>query len=392
MTYKTYNELKAIAEPGRYRAGETLYLVVNGRGGKSWVQRLAIRGVRRDIGLGSFSLVSLAKARQRAHENRVLVEAGGDPVAEKRKAGMPTFTVAAKQTYEALKPRWRNGKHTRNWIQVISKYALPKIGPSPIDTIRQEDVLRILTPLWTSRPETARRLRQKMRAVFRWAQAHDYIENNPAGEGIDGALPRQPAIKAHLRAMPYREVAGALDTIADSERAGMAAKLALRLLVLTAARSGEIRGAKWAEIDLDRQTWTIPGERMKGGREHRIPLADAALDVLAEARVLDDGSGLVFPSPSRPGKPLSDMTLTKVMRVTGLAEQATVHGFRSGFRDWCADAGKARDVAEAALAHTVGGVEGAYFRSDLFERRRVLMQAWADYLTGQQGAVVKLRA
>ena len=373
----------------RNRAGETLYLFVMKTGAKSWVQRNTIHGKRRDFGLGSFKLVSLSKARRRAYDNRILVEDGGDPLAEKRKAKMPTFREAAIKTYQALKPRWRNDKHAKNWMQIMEKYAIPVIGSEPIDRIGREDVLRILTPLWTKRAETARRLRQKMRAVFRWAQAHGFIENNPAGEMIDGALPKQRAIKEHFRALHYKDVAGALDTIAGSG-ASLPAKLALRFLILTAARTGEILGATWDEIDVETKTWTIPASRMKMTRAHRVPLSDAALDVLEQARILDDTSGLVFPSVSRPGNPMSNMTLTKLLKDNGLADRATVHGFRSSFRDWCADTGKPREIAEAALAHVVQGTEGAYFRSDLFERRRTLMSQWADYLTGRRADVVQL--
>ena len=198
-----------------------------------------------------------------------------------------------------------------------------------------------------------------------------------------------PFDKAHFRALPSQEVAAALETV-DGSKASKAAKLCLRFLILTAARSGEARGATWAEVDFEATEWRIPGERMKGGREHRVPLSDAAVAVLERARGLDDGSGLVFPSPLRPGRPLSPMTLTKILRDRGLADRATVHGFRSAFRDWCAETGKPREVAEAALAHTVGGVEGAYFRSDLYARRRVLIDQWAAFLTGTEAKVVRL--
>ena len=228
-----------------------------------------------------------------------------------------------------------------------------------------------------------------MRATLRWAQAHGYVEHNVAGEGIDGALPAQPAVKEHLRALPYREVATAMETV-EASRASLAAKLCLRLTILTAARSGEARGASWAEMDLDAREWRIPGSRMKAGAEHRVPLSDAALAVLEHARQLREGSDLIFPSPVRRGRPLSDMALTNVLRDTGLAERATVHGFRSSFRDWCAETGQPREIAEAALAHTVGGVEGAYFRSDLFDRRRRLMADWARYLSDKTATVVRL--
>ena len=264
-------------------------------------------------------------------------------------------------------------------MATLERHAHPVIGNMNVDRIRREDALRVLTPIWSSKPETARRLRQRIRAVLGWAWAHDYVFENVAGEGIDGALPTLPAVKAHFRALPYGEVSGALKRV-EVSGASAAAKLCLRFLILTAARSGEARGAMWAEMDAEAREWRILGERMKGGGAHRVPLSDAALAVLEQARALDDGSGLIFPSPLRAGRPLSDMSLTKLLRDRGLADRATVHGFRSAFRDWCADVGAPREVAEAALAHTVGGVEGAYFRSGLLERRRALMDAWAAFL------------
>ena len=212
--------------------------------------------------------------------------------------------------------------------------------------------------------------------------ANELIETNPAGEAIDGALPSMPKVKAHLRALPYQEVRSALETV-DASQTSPASKRCLKFLILTAARSGEARGATWDEIDLDSATWTIPGSRMKAGEEHRVPLSDQALDVLMLAHELDDGSGLCFPSPLRPGRMLSDMTLTKILRSTGLADRATVHGFRTSFKTWTMEQTETPwAVGEAALAHQLGGsVEQAYARSKLFDRRQPLMQQWADYLT-----------
>ncbi len=381
--------IKSLSNPGLHGDGGTLYLRVGPGGSKSWIQRLTIDRKRRDIGLGGFPLVSLAEARDMAFENRKLARVGGDPLAAKRQAKVPTFREAAKRTFEANRPRWRSEKVARKWWQTLEGHALPILGDTRLDRIGREDVLRVLTPLWTSRPEQARKLRQSIRTTLSWAQAHGYIEHNIAGEAIDGALPAQPAVKEHMRALPHQEVRGALETV-DASATSLSAKLAFRFTVLTATRSGEVRGAKWDEIDLDAGEWRIPGSRMKVGAEHRVPLSDSALAVLEQARPLRDKSGLVFPSPSRAGRPLSDMTLTKVLRTTGLAKRATVHGFRSSFRDWCAETGKTREIAEAALAHTVGGVEGAYFRSDLFERRRRLMADWAAYLSGDSATVVQL--
>lgn len=386
----TVGKIKSLSLPGLYGDGGTLYLAVAPGGSKSWVQRITINGKRRDIGLGGWPVITLAKARDKALDNRRVVRDGGDPLAEKRKAKAPTFRRAAGATFEATAPRLRSEKNAKLWIAQLERHAFKKIGDMPVDKIGREDVLRVLTPIWTAKPEAARKVRQRIRATLAWAEAHGFVDRNVAGDAISGALPTQPAVKANLRAMPYGEIAAALDTI-DASNSSLSAKLALRFTILTAARNGEVRGATWDEIDRDAREWRIPGERMKSGQPHRVPLSDAALAVLDHARPLSGGEGLVFPSPTKPGHPMSDMTLTKILRKTGLAERATVHGFRSSFRDWCADTGKPREIAEAALAHTVGGVEGAYFRSDLFERRRALMQSWANFVAGTGADVVRLR-
>ena len=271
-------------------------------------QRARILGCGHDLTLGGFPLVTLAEARDQAFENRRKVRRGGNPLADRRRSGIPTFRDAAARTRDSLRARWRNGKHAKDWMAALERYAFPVFGNLLVDRIRREDVLRVLTPIWSSKPETARRVRQRIRAVLGWAWAHDYVFENVAGEGIDGALPALPAVKAHLRALPYGEVSGALERV-EASGASAAAKLCLRFLILTAARSGEARGATWAEVDVEAREWRIPGERMKGGGAHRVPLSDAALAVLEQARALDDGSGLVFPSPLRAGHPLSDMSL-----------------------------------------------------------------------------------
>lgn len=377
----TITKVKSITRTGLHGDGGTLYLSVAPGGSKSWIQRLAIDGRRRDIGLGGFPLVSLAEARERAFDNRRRARAGGDPLAEKRKARVPTFREATLKVFEANKPRWRNGHHTKSWLQTLERHAMPHIGDMSVDRIGREDVLRVLTPIWGTRIETARRVRQRIRTVLAWAQAHGYIAgDNAAGEGIDGALPAMPAVKEHFRALPYNEVPDALRIVEESG-ASLAARLCFRFVVLTAARSGEARGVTWDEIDLDARLWIIPSSRMKAHVEHRVPLSRAAAEVLEQAQTLDDGSGIVFPSPLKRGKALSNMSLTKVLRDNKLADRTTMHGFRSSFRDWCAETNKPRELAEAALAHTVGGVEGAYFRSDLLSKRRRLMDQWAAFIT-----------
>ena len=264
-----------------------------------------------------------------------------------------------------------------------TRHTLPVIGDVKVDQIRRSDVLAVLEPIWTVKPETARRVRQRIRTILRWCEAHDHCAGNVAGEALNGALPAMPRLKSHHRALPYREVTEALETV-DASDASLAAKLCLRFLVLTAARSGEARGATWDEIDEEAEEWRIPAGRMKGGVEHRVPLSCAASTVLEQADLLRDGSGLIFPSPARPGLPMSDMTLTKVLRTTGLAGRATVHGFRSTFRDWAAECTNSpHAVMELSLAHAVGSsVEQAYARSDLIAKRRALMDEWGGFVSG----------
>ena len=273
---------KALKDPGRYADGGGLHLYISKAGGKSWVQRITIDRRRRDIGLGAFPSVGLAQAREKAADNRTAVAEGRDPLAEKHSPALPTFTDAARAVHAANKPRWRNDRHSASWLQTLEHHAMPTLRNTPLDRIDRGAVLRVLTPIWTTRPETARRVRQRMRMVFLWGMAHDFMKTNPAGEAIDGALPPMPKVKAHLRALPYQEVGAALETV-ESSQASVSAKLCFRFLVLTAARSGEARGATWDEIDLQGQEWRIPSQRMKAGMEHRVPLSRQALDLLREA-------------------------------------------------------------------------------------------------------------
>ena len=265
----------------------------------------------------------------------------------------------------------------------METYTAPVLGDMRVDRVGRADVLAVLSPVWTSKPSAARKLRQRIKAVFAWAMAHGHIEINPAGEVIDAALPAMPAVKAHFRALPYQDAGEALRTV-EASSSSLSARLCFRFLLLTAARSGEARGATWDEIDLDAATWSIPASRMKAGVEHRVPLSAQALAVLDTARLLADGSDLVFPSLLKPGRLMSDMTMTKLLRTCGLADRATVHGFRTSFKTWTMEAiDTPWAVGEAALAHTIGNsTEAAYARTDLFKRRRALMQAWADYVSG----------
>ena len=378
--------VKTIREPGRYgdgRGGYGLSLLVkpmtsNGRVSRTFAQRLRIDGQIVNIGIGSFPLVSLAEARAAAFENRRTLAKGFDP---RNSAGSaPTFAETADKVIALHAESWRDGgKSEKQWRASLRTYVFPTIGNKPVGAITAADVLSVIEPIWGTKRETARRVRQRIGQVLKYAIASGLRPDNPAGDALGAALPANGAVKKHQPALPHAEVAAALVKIRESD-AGQSAKKALTFLVLTAARSGEVRGARWDEIDMRSRTWTIPGSRTKTGREHRVPMPDAAAALLVTATPLSDGSGLCFPSASRRGKQLSDRALSEVIRELSLP--CVPHGFRSSFRNWCGDTGQRRELAEAALAHVVGGVEGAYLRSDLFEGRRELMEKWSTYVGG----------
>ena len=386
--------VRTVTEPGRYgdgRGGHGLALLVIPSGARCWVQRLVIHGKRRELGLGGYPMVTLSEARSKAFENRKLARSGGDPLALKRRAAVPTFAEAAEQVYAIRRPTWRNGRHAALWMAGLRDYAYPRLGNRPVSDITAQDVMAVLLPVWHSKYETARRVRQRISTVMKWAIAEGHRADNPAGEVLTAVLPRKGTGVRHHRALPHKEVAGAIAAVRGSG-AGMSTRLAFEFLVLTAARSGEVRLATWAEIDLDAYEWCIPGERMKTEREHRVPLCDHAVEVLEEARALQDRTDLVFPGARR--GPLSDKALSSLMHQLGI--DAVPHGFRSSFREWAAECTNIpREVCEEALAHVnPNRVEAAYQRSDLFDKRRKLMDAWATYLVnnGTSAAVVPLQA
>ena len=366
--------------PGLHGDGNGLYLKVRSNESKHWIQRLVIDGKRRDLGLGPVSLVSLAEAREKALENRKLARAGGDPLAaKKRSMEVLTFKAAAVKVHDLSKPTWRNDKHGDQWINTLTTYVFPVFGSKRVDAVTSADVLAALSPIWNSHPETARRVKQRMGSVFKWAIANGWRTDNPA-EAIGNALPKHDRSKVkHREALPYDAVAAAIQKVRSSE-AGTATKLAFEFLVLTATRSGETREASWSEFDLDKAIWTVPAARMKAKKLHRVPLPSRCIAILEEAAKLKrDGDDLVFPG-TKDKKPLSDMTLSKLMKDLGIA--AVPHGFRSSFRDWAGErTHHPREVIEFALAHVIKDkAEAAYARSDLFEKRRALMSDWSDFL------------
>ena len=365
------------AAPGRYCDGNTLYLFVQRSGARSWVQRLVIRGRRHDLGLGSVALVSLAEAREKARKNRKLAREGGDPLAEKRRAReVPSFAEAAAWVLEQKQAGWRSEKHGKDWMSSLDRYAFPRIGKLRVSEVTSADLVEILTPIWYTKAATARVVLQRIRSVLDWAVALEFRTGNPCDQ-LQPVLGTQNRVIRHMRALPHREVASAIRAVRGSGRSP-AGPLAFEFLVLTAARWGEVRWAEWEEIDDDARVWTVPAARMKAKRLHRVPLCRRAREILDRARRLDGHSPFVF---TRAGaKPLSEKTLRRLLKKHEIA--AVPHGFRSSFRDWAAEeTDHPREVVEAALAHVVQNkVEAAYRRTDLFERRRRLMNDWAAYL------------
>ena len=369
------------AAPGRHGDGRGLFLYVKPTGARSWVLRYQVQGRRRDLGLGPYPDVSLAMARDRAAEARRLIAEGEDPIAKKQQAKPKTFREAALELIESKRPGWKNAKHAAQWTATLEAYVFPKIGAVQVAKIETADVISTLTPIWAEKPETANRVRQRIEAVIDYASALGIRSgDNPARwrGHLDHLLPKPKKVRAvvHHPALPHAQIADFMTDLAKRE--GVAAR-ALAFTILTVARSGETRGMTWGEVDLDAKVWTIPAGRMKAAREHRVPLTDNALALLGQRAEEIPADALVFGSEAKRGKPISDMSMTAVLRRMERAD-ITVHGFRSTFRDWAGETtGFPREVIEAALAHGIKDkAEAAYARSDLFDKRRLLMEAWAS--------------
>ena len=386
LTDKTVRAAKA---PGRMFDGHGLFLLVHPGGAKGWRQRITVNGRRQELSLGPFPVVTLREAREAALANLRMVHAGLNPKVERRRArGVPTFAELARADFEHRKAGWRNDKHAGQWIGTLEEFAFPLLGERTVDTITVDDVFRVLSPLWHKRPTTAKRLRQRIAAVLAVAVAKGHRADNP-GETVKALLAKHQSVetKGH-RSIAYGDVARALVKVRESG-ASRSTVLALEFLVLTAARAGEVRFATWGEVDVEAATWTVPAERMKTGREHRVPLSARALEVLAEAREVRTGrTDLMF--PGRAGRVLGERSMLQVLDRLGI--DATAHGFRASFRVWAAERTNIpREVCEAALAHTIANkAEAAYQRSDLFERRRDLMERWAAYLSEKPADVVSI--
>jgi integrase len=386
------------AKPGRHGDGDGLWLVVSKTGAKKWVYRFTFAGKVTEMGMGAAAVVGLAEARQRAREARQTVEAGKNPIIKKREAAKagasrPTFGDAADALIAAKAVGWRNGKHQAQWKMTLGDAYCASLRKRPVDEIDTEAVLGVLQPVWQAKPETASRLRGRIEAVLDAARAKGYIPRNEANPArwrghLDKLLPKRGKLtRGHHAAMPYDDVPAFLARL--REREALAA-LALELAILTAVRTNEVLQAEWSEFDLGKKVWTVPAERMKAERPHRVPLSKRAFAIVEKLAEAKTGT-FVFPG-QKAGKPLSLMAMTMVLRRMEI-KGATVHGFRSAFRDWAGNETHfAREVAEAALAHVVGdAAEQAYRRSDALQKRRALMEAWAQFCEPKAGSnVVRL--
>ncbi len=392
-------EVRNKTTPGLYGDGGGLYLNVGPTGGKSWLFRFMLNGIAREMGLGPVHTIGLAEARERATAARKLRLDGIDPLEARRAAkasraaekaaeaaALVTFRKAAEGYIETNKAAWRNAKHAWQWTATLEAHVYPVIGDVPVSAVSTGHVTRILTPIWTTKAETAARVRGRIETVLDYAKVHGWRtgENPARWKGhLDNVLPARAKVAKveHHAALPWAEVGVFM---AELEKQDGVGALAFRFVILTACRTGEAIGARWSEIDMAEAIWTVPGDRMKAGREHHVPLSDAALAVLREAAKLrqSNADGPVFPGGTR-GKGtagLSNMAMLAVLRRMK-REDLTVHGFRSSFRDWASEVTSyQREVVEAALAHTINSkVEAAYRRGDLFEKRRRLMDDWAAF-------------
>lgn len=387
LTTKQVDKLIRDAQPGATADNDGLYLKIGPTGAASWQFRFQVGGKRRMMGLGACSVLTLAEARDKAAEARKLAKQGIDPLEARKaaevaeKAAVTTFREAALDYIESHRAGWRNAKHGQQWANTLAQYVYPKFGDMPVGEVSTEDVLGALKPIWTDKPETASRVRNRIELVLDAARAKGLATGiNPAAwrGHIDKLLPkRSKASREHHAAMDYRDLPAFYKRL-TTERGSLSAA-ALQLTILTACRTSEVLLAEWSEFDLANRLWTIPGNRMKARKSHRVPLSDAVMELLDTIMRMGKSEGYLFPG-AKVGKPLSNMTMTMVMRRLGYGD-LTVHGFRSTFRDWAAEETHYPNiVAEMALAHTVKDeVEAAYRRGDLLERRRALMADWANY-------------
>jgi len=389
-----YNKLTSIAvkklsKPGKYADGNNLYLQIDPSGARRWILRLTVGHRRRDMGLGSTSIISLEEARELARQYRAIAKSGGDPFLERQKErGLKvTFSFCAQKVHELNKPIWKNEKFSKQWFSSLENHVLPKIGQMPISQITSSDILNVLSPIWNNKSDTARKLKQRIRLTIKWARAKGYFQGDDPVELAEQALPKKKRSNNHHKSLPYEQISDLVNKIKES-KISLPTKLAIQFTILSACRTSEVLNASWNEIDMDRMIWTIPAKRMKTDKIHEVPISSGMLYILQEAREKLGSTDLIFTS-NQTGKELSNNTLRLAVQKR-LGVDTTIHGMRSSFKDWASETTNfGNEVSEMALAHVIPNkTEAAYRRGNLMDKRRHLMQMWSDYLNNNQNKVI----
>ena len=390
------NELTALKVrkldiPGRYADGNNLYLEIDKSGARRWTLRVTILGRRRDMGLGGVSTVSLEEARELAYQYKKIARSGGDPILERQKnKGLQTTLIhCAKKVHQINLPTWKNQKFAKQWFSSLEHHVFPTIGKLPISQVTSADILRVLTPIWNTKGDTAKKIKQRLRMIIKWARAQGYFQGDDPVELAEQALPKQLKSDDHHKSLEFEKLPEMISNLRKS-KISLPTKLALEFTILSACRTNEVLNAKWEEIDLTKLVWSIPSERMKGGKVHQVPLTDRMTVILNDCKKLKTNNDLLFPSEIN-GEALSNNTMRLALKKR-LKIDATVHGMRSSFKDWASETTNfANEVSEMALAHTISNkTELAYRRRTLIEKRRQLMQRWSDYLNNKEGEVIEL--
>ena len=381
--------VKKLSKPGKYADGNNLYLQIDISGARRWILRLTVGHRRRDMGLGSTMIVSLEEARQLARLYRGIAKSGGDPFLQRQKERgfKVTFAYCAQKVHELNKPTWKNEKFALQWYSSLENHVLPKIGKLPISQITSSDILNVLSPIWNTRTDTARKLKQRIRLIIKWARAKGFFQGDDPVELAEQALPRKKRSDNHHKSLSYKNVPDLIVKIKES-KISLPTQLAIQFTILSACRTSEVLRASWDEIDMQNLIWTIPAKRMKTGKIHEVPISSGMKDILKDAKDKIGSPDYIF-SSDQSGKELSNNTLRLAVQKR-LGIDTTIHGMRSSFKDWASETTNfANEVSEMALAHVIPNkTEAAYRRGNLMDKRRHLMQIWSDFINNNQNKVI----
>ena len=381
--------VKKLSKPGKYADGNNLYLQIDISGARRWILRLTVGHRRRDMGLGSTMIVSLEEARQLARLYRGIAKSGGDPFLERQKERgfKVTFAYCAQRVHELNKPTWKNEKFALQWYSSLENHVLPKIGKLPISQITSSDILNVLSPIWNTRTDTARKLKQRIRLIIKWARAKGFFQGDDPVELAKQTLPRKKRSDNHHKSLSYKDVPDIIVKIKES-KISLPTQLAIQFTILSACRTSEVLRASWDEIDMQNLIWTIPAKRMKTGKIHEVPISSGMKDILKDAKDKIGSPDYIF-SSDQSGKELSNNTLRLAVQKR-LGVDTTIHGMRSSFKDWASETTNfANEVSEMALAHVIPNkTEAAYRRGNLMDKRRHLMQMWSDFINNNQSKVI----